>query len=639
MKSYDAAAQILRDIEGLVCPEILIIVPPFGGLDRPNLGVHILQAIAQRKGVKLAVFYANLLLAKELGQQQYSGICYGPISILQGESVFAKAAFGSHYAKHEYRSEARCHQRAADHRDTVPEDVLLELQLAMPDWVDRIAALIAEHPFKVIGCTSTFEQTCASLAFLRRIKAIRPGITTIMGGANCEGRMGEAIGKLCSDIDFVFSGESEATFENFLDYFKGIATRPDRIIYGNPTPDLDTIPAPDYTQFYQQFEKCSFEDHASLSNSLGLPYETSRGCWWGQRHQCTFCGLSGQGIKYRQKSPELAIKELSKLLLTHPSKRVLMVDNIMPQEYFRTLLPALAEKLPGLNIFYEQKANLTLAKLRALADSGITVIQPGIESLSSDLLSLMRKGVSAIQNVNLLRYAVSVDVSVMWNILYGIPGDHEEWYSEVLRLLPFLVHLSPPVVLSELSIERFSPYFDKSEQFGLTNLQPLPAYYDIFPAESDLHNLAYHFTAEYESGSLNNPIVIQELRDAIARWRRMWKSGSAPKLLVNQLDSESYFLLDTRELPGNPEIESLTANQASIVLAGTGAEENSALDIQWALKRGYCVEIEKRIVPLAIAPPELFDSIEQKNSRRHPSTHHHHSVLISSTTRGDDEEL
>jgi hypothetical protein len=206
----------------------------------------------------------------------------------------------------------------------------------------------------------------------------------------------------------------------------------------------------------------------------------------------------------------------------------------------------------------------------------------------------------------------------MWNLLVGLPGDHEEWYAEVLQLVPFLVHLSPPVGLSELSIERFSPYFDEPERFGLTNLRPIQAYYDIFPAESDFYNLAYHFTAEYESGSLKNPALLQELRVAVARWCHMWESGLAPKLLVNQLDSESYFLLDTRGLPGNPEIETLTANRASIVLAGTGAEENSELDIQWALKRGYCVEIENRIVPLAIAPPELFESTEQKNSHRHP---------------------
>jgi ribosomal peptide maturation radical SAM protein 1 len=622
MTSYDAAAQILRDIEGVECPEILIIVPPFGGLDRPNLGVHILQAIAQRKGVKLGVFYATALLAKELGQKQYSAICYGSTIKLHGESVFAKAAFGSHYAKPECfkRREARGYQRAVDiNREVVPEDVLLELQLAMPGWVDRIAALIAEHPFKVIGCTSTFEQTCASMAFLSRIKAIRPGITTIMGGANCEGRMGEAIGKLCPDIDFVFSGESEATFERFLDYFKGIAAKPDRIIYGTPSPDLNSIPAPDYTQFYQQLETYSFEDQASLKNLLWLPYETSRGCWWGQKHHCTFCGLSGQGIKFRQKTPELAIKELSDLLLTHPSRRVLMVDNIMPQEFFRTLLPALTKKLPGLDIFYEQKANLSLAKMRALADSGITVIQPGIEALSSSLLSLMRKGVSAIQNVNVLRYAAAVNVTVMWNILYGFPGDREEWYTQVLQLLPFLVHLNPPVGLSELTIDRFSPYFDNPEQFGLTNLQPIPAYYDVFPVESDLHDLAYHFTAESDSESLKNAAVIQEMEGAVARWRHLWEFGPVPKLFVNQIDSESYFLLDTRGLSGNPEIESITADRASVVLAGTGPGESSALDIQWALRRGYCVKMENRVVPLAIAAPELLDSMERKNSRGYPS--------------------
>jgi hypothetical protein len=150
-------------------------------------------------------------------------------------------------------------------------------------------------------------------------------------------------------------------------------------------------------------------------------------------------------------------------------------------------------------------------------------------------------------------------------------------------------------------------------------LQPIPAYSDVFPEGSDLCNLAYHFTAEYESGSLGNPAVIEELEDAVVRWRHMWESPPFPKLQVCQLDSENYILVDTRGLPGNPEMEFLTANQASIVLAGTGPEEGSTIDIQWALNRGYCVEMENRVVPLAIAPPELLDEIERKHSRGHSS--------------------
>ena len=32
--------------------------------------------------------------------------------------------------------------------------------------------------------------------------------------------------------------------------------------------------------------------------------EGSRGCWWGEKHACAFCGLNGRVNVYREKSPE-----------------------------------------------------------------------------------------------------------------------------------------------------------------------------------------------------------------------------------------------------------------------------------------------------------------------------------------------
>ena len=89
-----------------------------------------------------------------------------------------------------------------------------------------------------------------------------------------------------------------------------------------------------------------------------------------------------------------------------------MTDSIMPYAYFRTLLPLLAAERLGAIIFYEQKANLSLPHILALHRAGITSIQPGIESLSSRLLTLMDKGVQARQNLMLLRFARAADVDV-----------------------------------------------------------------------------------------------------------------------------------------------------------------------------------------------------------------------------------
>ncbi len=44
-----------------------------------------------------------------------------------------------------------------------------------------------------------------------------------------------------------------------------------------------------------------------------MPYKTSRGCWWGQKHHCTFCGINGGGMGFRDKSPDLALDQVRKL--------------------------------------------------------------------------------------------------------------------------------------------------------------------------------------------------------------------------------------------------------------------------------------------------------------------------------------
>src|SRR5262249_61152683 len=107
-----------------------------------------------------------------------------------------------------------------------------------------------------------------------------------------------------------------------------------------------------------------------------------------------------------------------------------------PFNYFREFLPALAGSGLDAQVFFEQKANLRLGQIRALRRAGIAIIQPGIEALSTPLLRLMRKGVSAAQNIDLLRSCISCHVDVNCNLLYAFPPDHLDSTKEVLALLP-----------------------------------------------------------------------------------------------------------------------------------------------------------------------------------------------------------
>jgi hypothetical protein len=62
------------------------------------------------------------------------------------------------------------------------------------------------------------------------------------------------------------------------------------------------------------------------------------------------------------------------------------VDNILDMGYHKTLLPEAGRRHGTRRIFYEIKANVSRAQVAALVDAGIMWVQPGIESLHSEVL-------------------------------------------------------------------------------------------------------------------------------------------------------------------------------------------------------------------------------------------------------------
>ncbi len=349
------------------------------------------------------------------------------------------------------------------------------------------------------------------------------------------------------------------------------------------------------------------------SGLILLPIETSRGCWWGQKHHCTFCGLNAQTMEHREKSPDRVISELQRLLEKHPTKIVCAVDNIMPRSYFRTLLPRLPAEVPGLQAFYEQKSNLSLNDVEALRAAGICEIQPGIEALSTSLLKRIDKGVSARQNIALMRYARAVGLSLTWNLLYAFPGDQAEDYEQTLALVPLLRHLSPPGGLSHLSIDRFSPYFSFPDNYGIANLRPMNGYDSVLPDGADTRKIAYHFIGDYASASRDRPDLMARLKTEVDHWMSLWRmeEQALPALALTPMSLDNFLLFDSRGLEGTDEIQFIDRDEASVVLTGRRLDERDDV-VEWALDARLVVEIDGRFVPLVTAEPPVLREFESE---------------------------
>jgi len=239
-------------------------------------------------------------------------------------------------------------------------------------------------------------------------------------------------------------------------------------------------------------------------------------------------------------------------------------------KYFNSFMKYLAEGEYDFGLFYEVKANLKKDQLKLLKKAGITTIQPGIESLSDNVLKIMRKGVSALQNIQLLKWCTELNIKVIYNIIWGFPGETSEDYERTIDVIPLITHLRPPVGSGIIRIGRFSPNYTKHEEFGFGRLTPFPAYGYVYPFESKaLSNLAYYFTPEYTH--FKSSLALR-LIDEIKSWKESYKqselffmdkgsqlliwdfreSSSEPLIILNEYDRLAYLACD--EMKSIPQI-------------------------------------------------------------------------------------
>ena len=193
-------------------------------------------------------------------------------------------------------------------------------------------------------------------------------------------------------------------------------------------------------------------------------------------------------MAFRSKSADRAIDEIRYLHQQYmdPHRVVLMqpADQILDLRYFDSMIPRLPEAAPGVPTFFETKANLSRDQVKALAAAHVHIVQPGIESLSSRVLKLMRKGCTLLQNVQLLKWCAEFGLYPIWNWLYGFPGEQAADYQQMAEVVPLVTHLQPPKKFFALELDRFSPYFTSPQEFGIKNIRPPELLSLLYPVRS-----------------------------------------------------------------------------------------------------------------------------------------------------------
>ncbi|MGQ3070077.1 MAG: RiPP maturation radical SAM C-methyltransferase [Ferrovibrionaceae bacterium] len=628
--------------------DVCLVNMPQSPVERPSIALGLLKAALLPRGITVRAVHSNLRWAEEIGLDEHQWLERSRSEDLLTDWLFAPHAFPDAASDDEAFIAGFTERNVRFRRAGVQwaRSLLFYRRLQASWFLDaEVERILALKP-RIVGCTSMFNQHVASLALLRRLKAADPSIITLIGGANCEGEMGVTTHRNFPWVDAVVSGEADLLVVPLIEALLGggldapaeawpegvfapvhrVAGYPRRDA-GDGRPratveDMRQVPMPEYDDYFAELATIPWAERVRPS----IPLESSRGCWWGQRSHCTFCGLNGGGMNFRTKPADQARAEMDAAVARWGIDRIEMVDNILDMTYFRSLIPELGAAAPPLKIFYETKSNLKREQIAALAKAGVRWIQPGIESLNSGTLKLMGKGVTAAQNVMLLKWCRQYGIHAMWTVIAGFPGEDDAWYAAMAELVPYLTHLEGGGI-ARLRYDRFSPHQTQSERFGL-KLTPAPLYAHVYPLPPDqLAGLAYFFENEGEdsadrslfSGEMPGRPGVNELSRRLSDWHRLGR-GARLDLIRGEIGGEvvdarlvptaGRHVLDAIELtvldacaegPPRAQLAALTPDLGDMARAGA---------LERLLTLGLVVELDGRLVGLVLEDPAPMPTAE-----------------------------
>jgi len=510
-----------------------LIVMPWYPLALPSYQAGIAGAVLRRAGIPTEIrfltldFMEDCVGAEHLTVADYTGVSLRQPGLGLRDWIFAVPPFRDDPDK-DAAYLAYLREQKVDEAEIAKAT---QMRAVVPAFLGRcVETVLASEPRVVVfTVTPPFGETVPALVLAKMLKERQVSLPIVFFGGDCDGPMGAALHRGFPWVDVVVRGDAEPVLADLVKDL--VAAAPIRPVPGlcyreegrsitvpqsTAVAPMDEIPTPEYDEYFERLEKTPFFDE--VSPEVRLQQETSRGCWWGEKSHCTFCGLNGTSMAYRSKSPERVVEEMSALAQRYQRLDFHCVDLIFDPAYLKEVLPRLRDAPHDFGLFYEIKSNLRREHVALLREAGTHFLQPGIESFSTPILRMMRKGVTGLQNVRLLKWCAEYGIRVIWNIVWGTPGEPPEEYARMADTIASLTHLSPPTALCRLVLHRFSPYHDRPAEFGLEMLGPLPWYRLVYPVGDDvLGDLAHDFDYRYVDGR-DPDTYVRPLVEAVDAW-------------------------------------------------------------------------------------------------------------------------
>src|SRR6185369_9184103 len=395
----------------------------------PSFQLALLKPTLEQAGIPVQTFSLFMYFGTHVGWRINETLS-DVYPCMLGEWIWTRAAFGDFANDDEYFRIYRNNLEGICHKAGCTLDDLRRLrETAAPAFIDFCIKSVDWSRFGVIGFSVVFQQTLASIALARALKQHYPHIPIMMGGATFEDDIAEEIMKGCPEVDYIHCGDADETLPKAIRRLyngESMAGMPGmmwrdngRIAYAGRAPnlaDMNKTPTPDFDEYFYARKESGYH-YCDESQGVLLPIETARGCWWGVKNHCTFCGLNRAGMEFRSKRVDNVIQQLDQLSRRYGIIDFNAIDNIIAPEYIDELFNQLSAANSDIRIHYEVRPSLSRVQLKQMRKGGLFSIQPGVESLSTHILKLMRKHTTGVRNLELIKWSTYYGINNLYNIL------------------------------------------------------------------------------------------------------------------------------------------------------------------------------------------------------------------------------
>lgn len=201
-----------------------------------------------------------------------------------------------------------------------------------------------------------------------------------------------------------------------------------------------------------------------------MPYQSSRGCYWGK---CSFCDQDF-GQRFNVKNPQKIISEFKEFKDKYNIQNFEFIDESVSPVSLKAISENVINNGLNINFFIDARleTDFTPEILKRGSEAGLKMILWGLESGSKSVLELINKGIDIDR-----RFEIMADTKKagIWNfafIFFGFPTETVDDAILTVRMLVDNNNVIDSYGRSVYTMGRHSKLAEAPEKYGITKIYP-----------------------------------------------------------------------------------------------------------------------------------------------------------------------